>query len=205
MSLIISSIKYSILNDIKTISEFFTNKKPHSEDNYNEIIPGLYLGNYDAACSKKFILEKDIDLVVNCSNNLEFPKFYKDIEKLNFKYIRIPLDDSFDTTDQDIMAVSLQKICPVIHNYITNDQNVFIHCYAGMQRSATVVLCYLIYKHYKENHKIYKLKSYYDFLILKRVVVFHPDPTFINVIYKYHKNIIMQKDKDKDKDKDKII
>lgn len=196
MSLIISSIKYSILNDIKTISEFFS--KPDSEDKYNQIISGLYLGNYDAACSKTFILEKNIDLVVNCSNNLEFPDFYENIENCNFKYLRISLDDSFKTVDQNIMAISLKNICPVIHNYIKNDHNVFVHCYAGMQRSATVVLCYLIYKDYIENNEIKKLNHYYDFIKLKRVIAFHPDPTFIKVIYNYYKNIInMRKKKQK--------
>ena len=196
MSLIISSIKNSVLNDIKTVYETIT--KPTSDDNYNKIISGVYLGNYDAACSKSFILDKEIDLVINCSNNLGWPEFYANIERHNFKYIRIPLDDSFDQTDQDIMAVSLERICPVMYTAINNsEQNVYVHCYAGMQRSATVVLCYLIYKDYVENKTIKLLKEYYGFLRKKRVVVFHPDPTFVKVIAKYYKRILSVSNKNR--------
>jgi protein-tyrosine phosphatase len=187
MSLILSSIKHDILKDIKTVYEYMS--KPSDYDNYNFIIDGLYLGNYDAACSKTFILSKEIDFVVNCSNNLEWPEFYKSFERPNFRYLRIPLDDSFNQIDQEIMASSLKSICPTIYDIINNKNiNVFVHCYAGAQRSATVVLCYLIYKDYIENKKILSLKEYYKFLKNKRSIVFHPDPTFVNVIYRYHKN-----------------
>ena len=59
MSLIISSIKNNIIRDIKLVYEKIIN--PTTDDNYNEIIPGLYLGNYDAAMSKTFIIDKDIN------------------------------------------------------------------------------------------------------------------------------------------------
>lgn len=186
MSLIISSIKQNILNDIKNIYEYFS--IPNSEDNYNIIIPGLYLGNYDAAISKSFMLNKDINLVINCSHNLKFPIFYDQIDKYDFKYIRIALDDSFDKEDQYIMANCLKKICPIIHDYLNDGLNVYVHCYAGMQRSATIIICYLIYKDFLDN-KIHTLQKYYNFIKSKRTVVFKPDPTFVNVIHNYHKNL----------------
>lgn len=188
MSLIFSSLKHGILNDIRNVTEYMS--KPTTEDNYNKIIHGLYLGNYTAACSKSFLLNKEIDLVVNCSNNLDWPEWYVNFERPNFKYIRIPLDDSFDPTDQDIMKVSLERICPMIYSTINiNNQNVYVHCYAGMQRSATVIICYLMYKDLQEKKIIPPLKEYYKFLKEKRVVVFHPDPTFVKVIKAYYERI----------------
>lgn len=187
MSLIISSIKNNIIRDIKLVYEKITN--PTTDDNYNEIIPGLYLGNYDAAMSKTFIIDKDINLVINCSNDLDFPDFYKTIHKSNFKYVRIPLDDSHRDIDQLVMSISLPKICPIIHDNLLNGFNVYVHCYAGMQRSATVIICYLMYKDYLERKKIKNLSKYYQFLKSKRVIVFRPDPTFENVIENYHKKI----------------
>ena len=164
--------------------------KPTTEDNYNKIIHGLYLGNYEAACSKSFFLNKEIDLVINCSNNLQWPEWYAKFERPNLKYIRIPLDDSFDPTDQDIMKVSLERICPIIYTAINiNQQNVYVHCYAGMQRSATVIICYLMYKDLQEKNIILSLKEYYKFLKEKRIIVFYPDPTFVKVIHTYYKRI----------------
>lgn len=188
MSLIFSSLKHGILNDIKTVTEYMS--KPTTEDNYNKIIHGLYLGNYEAACSKSFFLNKEIDLVINCSNNLQWPEWYAKFERPNLKYIRIPLDDSFDPTDQDIMKVSLERICPIIYTAINiNQQNVYVHCYAGMQRSATVIICYLMYKDLQEKNIILSLKEYYKFLKEKRIIVFYPDPTFVKVIHTYYKRI----------------
>ena len=187
MSLVLSSIKNNIIRDMKFVYEKITN--PTSEDNYNEIIPGLYLGNYDAACSKTFIIDKDINLVVNCSNDLAFPDFYKTIHNHNFKYVRIPLDDSHRHIDQLIMSVSLPKICPIIHENLQNGSNVYVHCYAGMQRSATVIICYLMYRDFIEKKKIKKLSTYYKFLKEKRVIVFRPDPTFEDVILNYYKKL----------------
>jgi len=184
MSLIISSIKNNIIRDINIVYEKITN--PTSEDNYNEIIPGLYLGNYDAAMSKTFITDKDINLVVNCSNDLEFPYFYRTIHKSDFKYIRIPLDDSHRDVDQLVMSVSLPKICPIIHDNLLKGLNVYVHCYAGMQRSATVIICYLMYKDFVEKKKLKNLSAYYKFLKYKRIIVFRPDPTFEHVISNYY-------------------
>jgi protein-tyrosine phosphatase len=193
MSLLINSTNHKILNDIKLIYSYFS--RPKYRDNFNKIIDGLYLGDYNIACSKSFIVNKNINLVINCSNDLIFPKFYKNIDPIDFQYFRIPLDDSYNQTDQDIMYASLQKACPIIYKYLKNNKNVYIHCYAGMQRSATVVLCYLIYKDYIENNsnKISQLNEYYNFVKLKRVVVFLPDPTFIKVIDKYYKDIVQLK------------
>jgi len=185
MNTILEIIKNSFTRDIKIVHENFTN--PNSNDNYNQIIPRLYLGNYIGACDKDFIIGKNINLVINCSNDLKFPAFYQKIP--NCKYIRIPLDDSDRDIDQLIMRFSLPKICPIIHEYINKNLNVYVHCYAGMQRSATVVICYLMYKDYIEKKKVSNLNNYYKFLKSKRVIVFKPDPTFENVIYGYHKNL----------------
>jgi hypothetical protein len=187
MTSLISLIKNNIYRDLKFVYEKVTN--PTSEDNYNEIIPGLYLGNYDAATSKTFITDKDINLVVNCSNDLDIPDFYQTIHEQDFKYVRIPLDDSHRDIDQLVMSVSLPKICPIIHDHLINGSNVYVHCYAGMQRSATVIICYLMYRHYVNNKKLLTLRQYYKFLKSKRVIVFRPDPTFENVILNYYNKL----------------
>jgi len=161
---------------------------PTEYDNYNLIIDHLYLGNYIAAQDRSFIINKEINLVINCSRNIDFPLFYSNID-YDFKYIRLSLNDSTDIIDQFIMQSSLPKLCKLIDNYCTNGLNVFVHCYAGIQRSATLILCYLIYKDHK--NKILKSLDYYNrYLKLKRIVVFRPDPTFVNVINNFYINLI---------------
>jgi protein tyrosine/serine phosphatase len=185
MNLIYSSIKHNFLRDMYTIYEPFI--IPTEEDNYNLIIDGIYLGNYDAANSKSFILDKNINLIINCSRDLKFPDFYNNIP---VNYIRLPLNDSFDEIDQLIMSIAIPKLMKLIHKYLKNNKNVFVHCYAGMQRSATVVICYLMYKDKKEK-KSKKLDDYYNFLKSKRTIVFKPDPTFVTVIENYYNSLFM--------------
>jgi protein-tyrosine phosphatase len=183
MKTLYSLIKGDFYKEIKLLSEYFSS--PSTIDNYNQIIPGLYLGNYEAAQSKTFILDKDIDLVINCSKDLKYPDFYNKLDRHNFKYIRIPVDDSKNNVDQILMEMTIPKICPIIHKYLENGQNIYVHCYAGMQRSATIVICYLIYLDMLDNN-VKKLSGYYKFLKSKRPIVFKPDPTFDQPIYKFH-------------------
>lgn len=157
------------------------------EDKFNEIIPGLYLGNYDIATNIPFIVGKNIKLVINCSIDLAFPNFYKKINNLN--YLRVPVNDSKSKFDQLIMNLSLIKICPIIHKYLVDNKNIYIHCYAGMQRSPTVVLCYLIYRDKVMKRKILPLDHYYRFLKSKRIIAFFPEPTFMEVIHNFHSEL----------------
>lgn len=182
MDFIIKSIKNNILRDTKFIYETFISST--RVDDYNIIIPNLYLGNYNAANDKDFI--NNMNLVINCSVDLPFPNFYSSINRKNFRHIRIPLNDTHNDIDQVLMTVNLPKICPIIHKYLNNGQKVFVHCYAGMQRSATIVLCYLMYKDVLENNSIKPLREYYRFLKSKRNIVFRPDPTFVDVIKNYY-------------------
>lgn len=154
------------------------------EDKFNKIIPGLYLGNYDTATNVSFIVNNNIKLVINCSIDLAFPNFYKEMNDLY--YLRVPVNDSKSKIDQLIMSLSLMKICNIIHKYLINNENVYVHCYAGMQRSATVVFCYLIYRDKITKQKILPLKYYYDFLKSKRIIVFFPEPTFKEVIQNFY-------------------
>lgn len=174
----------SINNDACLIEKFIN---LNIENKFNEIIPGLYLGNYDIATSISFIVGNNIKLVVNCSIDLAFPNFYKKIN--DFYYLRVPVNDSKSKIDQLIMSLSLMKICNIIHKYLIGNENVYVHCYAGMQRSATVVLCYLIYRDKITKQKILPLEHYYKFLKSKRIIVFFPEPTFKEVIEKFHSEL----------------
>ena len=152
---------------------------------YDKISNYLYLGNYRAANDYEFIKNNDIKLVINCSKDLKIPDFYND---LNIEYYRIPINDSNTFEDNKILNDNLDHVINLIDKYRLDKKNVFVHCYAGMQRSAAVILCYIMFKLKNDynatdtfNKDKYKKLSY-DKLILylksKRHIVFKNGATF---------------------------
>jgi len=150
---------------------------------YNKISNYLYLGNYNAACDIDFIKNNEICLVINCSKDLKFPEFYN---YLNIEYYRIPINDSNTYDDNKILNDNIDYVINLIDKFRNEKKNVFVHCYAGIQRSAAVILSYIIYrlkidydndidKDKFKNISYDKLKS---FLKNKRPVVFKNGPTF---------------------------
>jgi protein-tyrosine phosphatase len=186
MNELLKSIQYNINRDLKIFrSSIFD---PINRVSYDKIIPGLYLGNYLAARNYDFIVKSNINLVLNCTPNIEYPKFYSKLglDKKKFKAIRIPVNDSRNQIDLLMMNIIIPKICPIMHDYLTKNKNIYVHCYAGKQRSAAIVICYLIYKDYIEKKNIKPLKKYYKNLKSQRPIVFDPSPTFKQMIRDYH-------------------
>jgi protein-tyrosine phosphatase len=112
-------------------------------EKYTKILPKLYLGNFQAAKDADFFKDKKIKAVLNCTKDI--PNHFackKDIE-----YMRIPVDDSLKETDIKKMYNFLPVIVEFIHKHIAlQGNNIFVHCYAGRQRSAISVSAYLVAK-----------------------------------------------------------
>ena len=78
-----------------------------------------------------------------------------------FQYLELPLDDH---PDQDLIS----HLKPAI-NFIKNGKIVFVHCAAGISRSASIVIAYLM------TTKKWKYDDAYNFVKSKRSVI---DPNF---------------------------
>ena len=114
-------------------------------ENYNKIMSRLYLGNKQAAKDKKFMKEYNIKAVLNCSKEKDIPNYFCDSD---IEYMRIPVDDSLKKKDFDLMYKLLPVAVEYIHKHVDIlKQPVFVHCYAGRQRSVTAIAAYLISKH----------------------------------------------------------
>lgn len=150
--------------------------------NTNHIIPFLWLGNIVGAYDENFIKEYDIKLVVNCTNHIQVPEWYANY---NIKTIRLPINDSDSITDNNILENRYNDIIDAIHKYRLQKMNVYVHCHAGIQRSATIIACYLMkYYKYKPEHAIYYIRN-------KRIIAFNPKPTFGRFLKNIEKNILM--------------
>lgn len=103
----------------------------------NEIAPGLYLSGQEAALNKNLLNEKKITHILNLATNVD-NKFESEIA-----YKKIKIEDS---TTQDIMGC-FDESFDYIENALKDEHNsVLVHCNAGVSRSASVVISYLMKK-----------------------------------------------------------
>jgi len=154
------------------------------KNNADLIINNIWLGNKSSALDRNFLTTNNIKLVVNCTTDINISEWY---ETDNINYIRLPIYDWNSESNNNILKAEIINIIKTINIYKERNENILVHCFAGMQRSATVIACYLMY--------------YYDFspedAILyirnKRNIAFQPYPTFNSFIFDYKKNIEYKK------------
>ena len=164
----ISSEKLKEINDELILFE--------KEPSYNEIIANVYIGNYKFALDAELLIKEGITYILNCGNGLK--NFYEN-ENL-FKYLYIPLYDS--------EAQKLDKYLDTTNKFIKegseNGNKILIHCGAGMSRSASICLMYMIIE------KKYKFSDAYTLMKQKRKCVM-PNPNFRKLLeqksYEIHK------------------
>lgn len=103
----------------------------------SEIIKGkLFLGNMWDANNMDFIKENNINVIICVAKDATF---MTDI----FVATTIHKYEIEDTLSYDISA-HFDEINELIYEYIRKGKNVLVHCMAGMSRSATIIISYLM-------------------------------------------------------------
>jgi len=100
------------------------------------ILPRLYLGSLDSANNLNELKKRDITHIVNISHDLK-PEFPKKID-----YLHILAEDSLE---QNLLCVLIIAI-EFIHEVLSNQKkgSVLVHCGAGISRSSSLVIAYLM-------------------------------------------------------------
>lgn len=123
-------------------------------DSANKIIDktdrngNLWLGDYHSTLDINFIVKNDISVIINCTPDI--PYIYeildsKDLIKIkNLETFRIPVLDSLLEHDILLMEQYYHTVIPfILRKLISEHKNILINCYAGKQRSASVVAAVL--------------------------------------------------------------
>lgn len=145
---------------------------------FAEIIPGLlYLGDYEAAADVDAMRERNIRMVVNAAS-AELPCFFEGCDEWPIDYLRISLDDDptepvlpYSVALQDFISRASERGCAVL-----------VHCVAGVSRSATLVLIYLL------KHENMTLRDALDLVLAAKPDVL-PNAGFIRQLASLEKRI----------------
>ena len=111
-------------------------------DDYNMIIPNLYLGNYKMASNLDFLNKHNIQCIINCTEDVEFDPYFDNKHKL-----RLDINDSKESDNINSFKEKIINSIDFIDNCLEENKPVYVHCYYGLMRSATVISAYLIKKY----------------------------------------------------------
>lgn len=142
--------------------------EPSTVDPYNKISSFLYLGSIDSLED-----EYKFYLIVNCTRHIKHVNRHC---SNCMDSIRIPVDDHPTECANMLKYMESTKVLEKIHECRMASKPVLVHCHAGIQRSATIVACYLI--------KYYKItpEEAIRFIQSKRPIAFYHEANFMDVI-----------------------
>tara|TARA_B100000401_G_C52767462_1_gene701454 strand:+ start:467 stop:907 length:441 start_codon:yes stop_codon:yes gene_type:complete len=128
-----------------------------------QILNGLWLGNIIDSKNLEFL--EGIDIIINASTDIPFVSN-------KTKNIRVSVKDNLEKEQIIKLYTYLDNITEFIYNSLMDNKKIFVHCYAGKQRSATIICAYLM------KYLNLSYKSSTELMKSKRVVVFTPLPNF---------------------------
>ncbi|KAG9352434.1 hypothetical protein JZ751_020848 [Albula glossodonta] len=99
------------------------------------ILPHLYLGSQKDVLNKDLMAQSDITYVLNASNTCPKPDFICESH-----FMRIPVNDNYC----EKLLPWLEKTNDFIDKAKVSNCRVIVHCLAGISRSATIAIAYIM-------------------------------------------------------------
>ena len=103
-----------------------------SNKNYHQIIPNLFLGNYHLANDLELLKKLGITHILNCS--IEHPNYFPN----DFVYLHLHIHDD--------PSFKISQHFQQTRKFIDSAKKIYVHCHAGISRSSTIVIYYLMKK-----------------------------------------------------------
>lgn len=131
----------------------------------SQVTENIWIGSYDDVCNDGLLNERQITHILCCAEELDlragFP-YSKD--RIGHK---IPLEDN--VADEKTVARFLEGSAK-LNEWVSQGNRVIVHCMAGMSRSVSVVITYLMY------YKGWSYQTAYTLVKLRRWQTnIHPD------------------------------
>nr|AFP95752.1 ptp2 [Mamestra brassicae multiple nucleopolyhedrovirus] len=167
-----------------------TNQRRHSvilgegdPINVTRITDKLYLGAiiYDLDTFKRFIADEGIDAIVSVWDERMLALDKLGVSHENYMYIYIS-----DNEQANIMQHFDAAYNFLHHKIDIEKKKVYVHCHAGLSRSPTLVLCYLM------RQRRIPLEEAYRFVSKKRSI--RPNNSFWRQLQMYESNVNIMND-----------
>lgn len=113
----------------------------------HEILPGLWLGDENAAHDSIFIQNENISVIVNCTSEIVFSEYvmkHKCIKKYRLNIINPGPGYGLENDNIRLMSIHISKLTSIIRYWHNKGKNILVHCHSGAQRSAAVIAAYLM-------------------------------------------------------------
>jgi protein-tyrosine phosphatase len=144
----------------------------------SKIIENLYLGNIDDVGSVKFIRENNIKLIINAAIEVIVP-IHEDVNIImNLQW--------HDSMEQSINFCFLDYLTNVIHSFLKENKAVLVNCFAGISRSSTIVIAYMM------NYHNMAFDEAFNYVQGKRWIV-NPNPNFQIILKNYERYLLDKK------------
>ena len=152
-------------------------------NNINEIIPHLYISNWDSSNDITKLEKNNIQAVITIDTRNKSEYILNYYKKNNINFIFLYLDDYPNQNIQKYFDVSYK----FIKDHILKNKNVLVHCHAGVSRSSTLIFNYMLRTYYKNGGKRCPNCILYYFLNYARTKrsIINPNIGFINQLINY--------------------
>ncbi|XP_047431715.1 dual specificity protein phosphatase 16 [Mugil cephalus] len=137
------------------------------------ILPHLYLGCQRDVLNKDLMQQNDIAYVLNASNTCPKPDFIPESH-----FLRVPVNDSFC----EKILPWLDRSVEFIEKAKASNARVLVHCLAGISRSATIAIAYIM------KRMDMSLDEAYRFVKEKRPTI-SPNFNFLGQLLDFEKKI----------------
>ena len=141
-----------------------------------EILPCLWISTFKVSENASFLLDKNIGFLVNCQKDLEFlgkSDGYNDQIRMNIEKYEVLKFNKY-----------LLEITERIYEKIKKNINVLVFCDTTIQKSPTIILCYLIrYGMLNKENSIEMLKTKCPDIFKPYIVYEKTIDKFINELF----------------------
>jgi protein-tyrosine phosphatase len=135
----------------------------------SEVYPYLFISSANVAREKDFLIDNNISIIINCAKEESMNKYPSLTPSL--KLYHIPLIDDEEPNAKEMILAGAR----MIQVYSKEDKNILVHCKAGISRSATVILAWMIV------YKNIPFDTAYKYLQIARPIIC-PNDFYIGIL-----------------------